>query len=70
MAVISNDTRMIMAVRVVVITTLLLAALIIQYTVREILPLDYLYVTNWSLREDLRLILLTLPALTRARSAY
>ena len=45
MAVMSNDTRMIMAVRVVVITTLLLAALIIQYTVREILPLDYLYVT-------------------------
>ncbi len=36
----------------------------------EMTKLDYLYVTNWSLREDLRLILLTLPALTRARSAY
>ena len=32
--------------------------------------LDYLYVTNWSLREDMRLIMLTLPALTRIRSAY
>jgi len=36
----------------------------------EMTKLDYLYVTNWSLREDLRLIMLTLPALTRARSAY
>ena len=36
----------------------------------EMTKLDYLYVTNWSLREDLRLILLTLPALTRGRSAY
>jgi lipopolysaccharide/colanic/teichoic acid biosynthesis glycosyltransferase len=36
----------------------------------EMTKLDYLYVTNWSLREDLRLIFLTLPALTRARAAY
>ena len=36
----------------------------------EMTKLDYLYVTNWSLREDLRLILLTLPSLTRARAAY
>lgn len=36
----------------------------------EMTKLDYLYVTNWSLREDLRLILLTLPALTRVRAAY
>ena len=36
----------------------------------EMTKLDYLYVTNWSLREDLRLILLTLPALTRTRAAY
>jgi exopolysaccharide biosynthesis polyprenyl glycosylphosphotransferase len=36
----------------------------------EMTKLDYLYVTNWSLREDLRLILLTVPALTRARAAY
>lgn len=39
----STDTRMLIAVRVVVVTTLLLASLIIQYTVREILPLNYLY---------------------------
>ena len=36
----------------------------------EMTKLDYLYVTNWSLREDLRLILLTLPALLRVRAAY
>src|SRR5215213_1599025 len=40
----SNDVRMLIAVRVVVVTTLLLAALIIQYTIREVLPIDYLYV--------------------------
>ncbi|HKR64740.1 MAG TPA: ATP-binding protein [Thermoanaerobaculia bacterium] len=39
----STDTRMLIAARVIVVTTLLLAALIIQYTVREVLPLDYLY---------------------------
>ena len=36
----------------------------------EMTKLDYLYVTNWSLREDMRLIMLTLPALARIRSAY
>ncbi|MDQ6800108.1 MAG: ATP-binding protein [Acidobacteriota bacterium] len=36
---------MLIAVRVVVVTTLLLAALIIQYTVAEVLPIDYLYAT-------------------------
>ena len=36
---------MLIAVRVVVVTTLLLAALIIQYTVRELLPINYLYTT-------------------------
>ena len=36
----------------------------------EMTKLDYLYVTNWSLREDLRLIMLTIPALTRSRAAY
>jgi exopolysaccharide biosynthesis polyprenyl glycosylphosphotransferase len=36
----------------------------------EMTKLDYLYVTNWSLREDVRLIMLTLPALTRVRTAY
>jgi two-component system, NtrC family, sensor histidine kinase PilS len=43
MATLSSDTRMLIAVRVVVVTTLLLAALIIQYTVGEVLPIDYLY---------------------------
>ena len=41
----SSDTRMLIAVRVVVVTTLLLATLIIQYTVRELLPINYLYIT-------------------------
>lgn len=40
-----SDARMLIAVRVVVITTLLMAALIIQYTVKEILPINYLYTT-------------------------
>lgn len=44
MATLSTDTRMLIAVRVVVVTTLLLAALIIQYTVGEVLPIDYLYI--------------------------
>ncbi len=40
-----SDSRMLIAVRVVVVTTLLMAALIIQYTVKEILPINYLYTT-------------------------
>lgn len=36
---------MLIAVRVVVVTTLLLGALIIQYTVTELLPINYLYTT-------------------------
>jgi len=36
----------------------------------EMTKLDYLYVTSWSLKEDLRLIMLTLPALVRPRRAY
>jgi lipopolysaccharide/colanic/teichoic acid biosynthesis glycosyltransferase len=32
--------------------------------------LDYLYVTNWSLWGDVRLIFGTIPALTRTRRAY
>jgi two-component system sensor histidine kinase PilS (NtrC family) len=41
----NSDARMLIAIRVVVVTTLLLAALIIQYTVRELLPINYLYTT-------------------------
>jgi exopolysaccharide biosynthesis polyprenyl glycosylphosphotransferase len=36
----------------------------------EMTKLDYLYVTNWSLGEDVRLILRTIPSLARGRSAY
>jgi exopolysaccharide biosynthesis polyprenyl glycosylphosphotransferase len=36
----------------------------------EMTQLDYLYVTNWSLKEDIRLILLTLPSLRRRRKAF
>jgi exopolysaccharide biosynthesis polyprenyl glycosylphosphotransferase len=36
----------------------------------EMTKLDYLYVTNWSLWGDLRLIFRTLPAVFRARRAY
>src|SRR6185295_2777832 len=38
-----TDARMLIAVRVIVVTTLILAALIIQYTVREFLPINYIY---------------------------
>src|ERR1700741_3125740 len=44
MATLSSDTLIRIAVRVVVVTTLLLAALIIQYTVGEVLPINYLYI--------------------------
>jgi lipopolysaccharide/colanic/teichoic acid biosynthesis glycosyltransferase len=36
----------------------------------EMTKLDYVYVTNWSLREDIRLILLTIPSLLRSRRAF
>jgi exopolysaccharide biosynthesis polyprenyl glycosylphosphotransferase len=36
----------------------------------EMTKLDYVYVTNWSLREDIRLILLTIPSLFRMRRAF
>ena len=35
----------------------------------EMTKLDYLYVTSWSLKQDIRLILLTIPALVRPRQA-
>jgi two-component system sensor histidine kinase PilS (NtrC family) len=40
-----SDARTLIAIRVVVVTTLLLGALIIQYTVRELLPINYVYLT-------------------------
>jgi lipopolysaccharide/colanic/teichoic acid biosynthesis glycosyltransferase len=36
----------------------------------EMTKLDYLYVTNWSLGEDIRLVALTIPSIVRARRAY
>ena len=36
----------------------------------EMVTLDYLYVTNWSLWGDLKLLARTLPAVTRGRGAY
>lgn len=39
------DARNLIAVRVVVVTTLLIGALIIQYTVAQFLPINYVYVT-------------------------
>ena len=36
----------------------------------EMTKLDYVYVTNWSLREDIRLVLLTIPSLLRPRRAF
>jgi exopolysaccharide biosynthesis polyprenyl glycosylphosphotransferase len=36
----------------------------------EMTQLDYLYVTSWSLKEDIRLMLLTLPSLMRQRKAF
>src|SRR5687767_6246668 len=63
----SSDTRMLIAVRVVVVTTLLLAALIIQYTVREVLPLNYLYVTA-GVTYALTLVYIALGKLIPSRS--
>jgi lipopolysaccharide/colanic/teichoic acid biosynthesis glycosyltransferase len=36
----------------------------------EMTKLDYLYVMGWSLRNDLSLILRTIPAVFRAQKAY
>ena len=39
------DARNLIAVRVVIVTTLLIGALIIQYTVAQFLPINYVYLT-------------------------
>ena len=62
-----SDARMLIAIRVVVVTTLLLAALIIQYTVRELLPINYLYPSRRS-RTDSRSSTSASRRLRRARS--
>jgi two-component system sensor histidine kinase PilS (NtrC family) len=58
---------MLVAVRVVVVTTLLLAALIIQYTVGEVLPIDYLYIAA-GVTYVLTLVYIALGFLVASRS--
>jgi two-component system sensor histidine kinase PilS (NtrC family) len=60
---------MLIAVRVVVVTTLLLAALIIQYTVREILPINYLYTTA-TVTYGLTLAYIALARFVRSRKIH
>jgi lipopolysaccharide/colanic/teichoic acid biosynthesis glycosyltransferase len=36
----------------------------------EMVKLDYLYVTSWSVFHDMQLVLRTIPAVFRVRSAY
>ncbi|MCU1245654.1 MAG: Sporulation kinase [Acidobacteria bacterium] len=61
-----SDARMLIAVRVVVVTTLLLAALIIQFTVRELLPINYLYLIT-ALTYALTLLYIGLAQVIHAR---
>src|SRR2546427_4466264 len=61
-----TEARMLIAVRVVIVTTLLLAALIIQYTVKEILPINYLYTTA-GLTYGLTLFYIGVGQLVRSR---
>ena len=57
---------MLMAIRVIVVTTLLLVTLIIQYTVTEILPINYLYVVA-GLTYVLTLIYVAIGRVIRSR---
>src|SRR5262249_43952994 len=61
-----TDARMLIAVRVVVVTTLLLASLLIQYTVSEFLPINYLYVTA-GLTYGLTLFYIAMSRVIRSR---
>ena len=61
-----SDARMLIAVRVIVVTTLILAALIIQYTVREFLPINYIYLIA-GLTYGLTLAHITLGRLVASR---
>lgn len=58
---------MLIAVRVVVVTTLLLAALIIQFTVGKVLPIDYLYIVAGT-TYVLTLVYIALAFLIQSRS--
>ncbi|HEU4523288.1 MAG TPA: ATP-binding protein [Thermoanaerobaculia bacterium] len=68
MATMPRDARMLMAVRVIVVTTLLLVTLIIQYTVTEILPINYLY-TVAGLTYILTLLYIAIGRVIRSREA-
>ncbi len=59
---------MLIAVRVIVVTSLLLAALIIQYTVVEILPINYVYATT-GLTYVLTLVYIAIAKLIASRKA-
>lgn len=59
---------MLIAVRVVVVTTLILAALIIQFTVGEVLAIDYLYIAA-GVTYLLTLVYIALGYLVASRSA-
>jgi two-component system sensor histidine kinase PilS (NtrC family) len=61
-----TDARMMMAIRVIVVTTLLLVTLIIQYTVTEILNINYLYLVA-GLTYILTLIYVAMGRLIRSR---
>ena len=64
-----SDARMLTAVRVVVVTTLLMASLIIQYTSREVLPINYLYMTA-GLTYGLTLLYIALARVIHSRKFH
>jgi two-component system sensor histidine kinase PilS (NtrC family) len=64
-----QDARMLTAVRVVVVTTLLMASLIIQYTSREVLPINYLYLTA-GLTYALTLVYIAAGRMIRSRKFH
>jgi two-component system sensor histidine kinase PilS (NtrC family) len=60
------DARNLIAVRVVVVTTLLIGSLIIQYTVAQLLPINYVYITA-ALAYALTLIYIGLAQVIQSR---
>ena len=61
-----SDARLLIAIRVIVVTTLLLVTLIIQYTVGDFLPISYLYFTA-GVAYILTLVYILLGKLFRSR---
>jgi len=67
MSPLNSDVRMLIAVRVVVITSLLLAVLLVQYSASNILPsIDFLYLTT-GLTYALTLVYIAVGRLLRSR---